>query len=152
MATPSKIAFALGHKSPISSGRERRTLRAQRARHYAVLWCFLGNQTCRVSNSTPICNDCATLFFQSGAHSFLARAPACACARARAQRQEKGEDIQGSRHKGKGEMEFLNLSIVKSDVHFLVAGIFDFGGVGCYYIPMAKTNKIFFISTMAEIH
>ena len=83
-------------------------------------------------------------------HSSLARPRARA--RARAQRQEKGEDIQGSRHKGKGEMEFLNLSIVKSDVHFLVAGIFDFGGVECHYIPMVKTNKIFFISTMAEIH
>ena len=31
--------------------------------------------------------------------------------RARAQRQEKGEDIQGSQDKGKGDTKFLNLSI-----------------------------------------
>ena len=67
---------------------EKDTLRAQRARHYAVLWCFLGNQTCRVSNSTPICNDCATLFFQSGAHTFLARVRAGARARARRGRRK----------------------------------------------------------------
>ena len=76
MATPSEIAFALGHNRPFPQGdREGHCARSARA---ITLFCgvFLGNQTCRVSNSTPICNDCATLFFQSGAHTFLARARA----------------------------------------------------------------------------
>ena len=63
--------------------------------------------------------------------------------RARAERQEKGDDIQGSRDKGKGEMEFLNLSIVKSDVHFLVAGVFDLVGSNVTVSPWSKQTKYF---------
>ena len=38
-------------------------------------------------------------------------------------------------------MEFLNLSIVKSDVHFLVAGVFDLVGLNVTVSPWSKQTK-----------